>query len=88
MFANKTKEDIILESEFKALLGDAFINILSDEEIDGYHYGRVTEAFLKTNVSDLGQQFYICGPPTMIEDVEKQLINLGADKNKITKEIF
>jgi ferredoxin-NADP reductase len=88
LFANKTKEDIILESEFKALLGDAFISILSDEEIDGYHFGRVTEAFLKANVSDFSQQFYICGPPAMIKDVEQQLINLGVDKNQITKEIF
>lgn len=29
VFANKTKADIILETEFKELLGDAFINILS-----------------------------------------------------------
>jgi ferredoxin-NADP reductase len=88
LFANKTKKDIILESEFKTLLGDAFINILSDEEIDGYHYGRVTEAFLKAHVTDFSQQFYICGPPPMIKDVEKQLINLGVGINQITKEIF
>jgi ferredoxin-NADP reductase len=31
LFANKTKADIILENEFEALLGDAFVNILSDE---------------------------------------------------------
>src|SRR6185503_12929638 len=37
VFANKTKKDIILEQEFKNLLGDAFINILSDEKIEGYH---------------------------------------------------
>ncbi len=88
LFANKTKADIILESEFKELLGDAFVNILSDEEVDNYQYGRVTEKFLKENVTDFNQQFYICGPPPMIKDVEKQLINLGVNKNNITKEIF
>ncbi|MBL7883567.1 MAG: flavodoxin reductase [Bacteroidia bacterium] len=88
LFANKTKADIILESEFKALLGKAFVNILSDEQVDNYHYGRVTEEFLKENVTDFNQQFYICGPPPMIKDVEKQLINLGVNKHHITKEIF
>jgi len=88
LFANKTKDDIILENEFSALLGDAFVNILSDEQIEGYHYGRVTEEFLKENISNFNQQFYICGPPPMIKDVENYLINLGVDKNKITKEIF
>jgi ferredoxin-NADP reductase len=88
LFANKTKADIILESEFKELLGDAFVNILSDEQVDNYQYGRVTKEFLKENVSDFNQQFYICGPPPMINDVEKQLISLGVNKNHITKEIF
>jgi ferredoxin-NADP reductase len=88
IFANKTKADIILEDEFEAMLGDAFINILSDEQMDGYHYGRVTEEFLKENITDFNQQFYICGPPPMIKDVEKQLINLGVKKDQITKEIF
>lgn len=88
LFANKTKADIILESEFNELLGDAFVNILSDEQVDNYHYGRVTEEFLKENVTDFNLQFYICGPPPMIKDVEKQLINLGVKKDQITKETF
>ena len=32
IFANKTKADIILENELRYMLGDAFINILSDEK--------------------------------------------------------
>jgi ferredoxin-NADP reductase len=88
VFANKTKADIILEKEFKELLGDAFVNILSDEQVEGYHYGRITEEFLKANIADLNQQFYICGPPPMIKAVEEQLIHLGAHKDHITKELF
>lgn len=88
LFANKTKADIILENEFKALLGDAFVNILSDEQIEGYHYGRITEEFLKANITDFTQQFYVCGPPPMIKEVEEQLMRLGVDKNQITKEIL
>ena len=88
VFANKTKADIILENEFKELLGDAFVNILSDEHIEGYHYGQITKEFLKANIADLHQQFYICGPPPMIKAIEEQLIHLGVHKDHITKELF
>lgn len=88
LFANKTKADIILESEFNGLLGAAFVNILSEEQVDTYHYGRITEEFLRENVTDFKQQFYICGPPPMINEVEKQLIHLKVNKDQVTKETF
>ena len=88
LFANKTRADIILGSDFQDLLCEAFVNILSDEQVENYHYGRVTEKFIKENVTDFTQQFYICGPPPMIKDVEKQLVNLGVNKDQITKETF
>jgi ferredoxin-NADP reductase len=62
IFANKTKADIILEREFKKLLGNNFINILSEDKADGYAYGYVTEEFLKTSISDLSKKIYLCGP--------------------------
>jgi ferredoxin-NADP reductase len=35
IFANKTKKDIILEKEFKEMLGNNFISILSEETVEG-----------------------------------------------------
>jgi ferredoxin-NADP reductase len=87
VFANKTKADIILEKEFKELLGHAFINILSEENLDGYHHGRITEGFMKTVVTDFNQEFYVCGPPPMIEAINKQLTNLGVHKDAVTVEM-
>jgi ferredoxin-NADP reductase len=87
IFANKTKDDIILASEFKKLLGDNFINILSDEKTDEYAHGYITGEFLKANISNFDQQFYVCGPPPMMNSIEKQLANLGIDKKAITVEI-
>jgi ferredoxin-NADP reductase len=86
LFANKTKADIILENEFKNMLGDAFINILSDEKIDGYQFGMINEDFLKGYIKGPGQQFYVCGPPQMMEAVLKQLSSLGVSGDAITKE--
>ena len=87
VFANKTRADIILESEFRIMLGEAFINILSNEEADGYHFGIINEDFLKSIISDFSQQFYVCGPPTMMDAILKQLAILGVGENALTVEI-
>jgi ferredoxin-NADP reductase len=87
IFANKTRADIILEKEFRDLLGSKFINILSDEEADGYFHGMISEPFLKTHVADSNGRFYVCGPPPMMRAVLKQLANLGVAKNSITLEL-
>jgi ferredoxin-NADP reductase len=88
IFANKTKTDIILEEELRKLLGKNFINILSDEKIEGYFNGFITEDFLKQNIGDSNKNFYVCGPPPMMDAIEKMLINLNVDKNLIVKEGF
>lgn len=87
LFANKTKADIILENEFKHLLGNAFVNILSDEKVDEYNYGMISEDFLKANIKNFNQQFYVCGPPPMMNIVTNQLTKLGVGKNAVTVEI-
>ncbi len=88
IFSNKTKADIILESEFKKMLGDNFINILSDEKVNGYSNGQITADFIKANNSGINKKFYVCGPPPMMDAIEKQLANLGVDKKSIIKEAF
>lgn len=88
IFANKSKSDVILEQEFKELLGNNFINILSDEAVNGYAYGRITEDFLKENSGGFNKIFYICGPPPMMDEIEKQLANLNVNKESIVKEAF
>lgn len=88
IFANKTRDDIILASEFEKLLGKNFINILSDEKADGYAHGQITEGFLKAQISNSTKNVYVCGPPPMMDAIEKQLANLKIDKNQIIKEVF
>src|SRR5688500_11063293 len=88
LFANKTKADIILEQEFRNLLGKNFINILSDEKTNGYAHGYINEEFLKINITDLNKKIYLCGPEPMMEAIEQQLTNLGVDSKSIIKEEF
>ena len=88
IFANNIKDDIILAEEFKEMLGDNFINILTHENIEGYAHGLITEEFLREHITDTSKYIYLCGPPPMMESVEKQLANLNIDEKLIIKEAF
>lgn len=88
VFANKKKEDIILEEEFKTMLDENFINILSDETIEGYAHGYITEKFLSTFILDIYDHIYLCGPPPMMEAVEKILSTMHIKDMLIVKENF
>lgn len=88
IFANNTEADIIHKSEFQNLLGDRFINILSEEKTNKYALGYITEEFLKENISDKKKQVYLCGPPPMMEAVEKQLKDMGIPEKLIITEEF
>lgn len=86
IFANKTKKDIILEKELTQLLGKSFINVLSGEKAAGYEHGFITREFLKTYLPAGTKNFYLCGPPPMMDAVLSQLGNLGVPGDLITME--
>lgn len=87
IFANKTRADIILESELKEMLGKAFINILSDEPEGEYASGFITPGLIKVIVTPDDKNFYLCGPPPMMESVKGHLAGLGIGENAITLEL-
>ncbi len=87
LFANKTKADIILQVEFEHLLGDALINILSEEVMEGYHHGIIDENFLTAIIDDFDQNFYLCGPPRMVSAVTTHLVKLGVNDSSIIVEM-
>ena len=88
IFANKTKADIIHEALFTKLLGKHFINVLSDEKITGYLNGYITETLLQNTIGGNNKKIYLCGPPPMMNAVEKMLANLRISEANIIKEGF
>jgi ferredoxin-NADP reductase len=88
IFSNKTVQDIILKDEFEKMLGKNFMNTLTDEKTEKYDNRKVSESYLKEKIKDFSQYFYICGPDAMIESIKEQLLNLGAEKDKIVIEEF
>jgi hypothetical protein len=86
IFTNKTESDIILKEEFNEMLGKSFINILTDKNKDGYENSRINMAFLKENITDFTQNFYICGPPEFVVDISEALKSLGAKTDAVVFE--
>jgi len=87
IFSNKTHNDIILKDEFTAMLGNNFINTLTDEKFPGYGHHKIDEEYLRQKIKNFDQQFYICGPDAMVKDVQNILQKLGAADNVITVEL-
>lgn len=88
IFANRAKEDIIDEEKFRHLLGKNFVNVLSGEEVAGYEHGFITAGLIKNQTDGEGKYYYLCGPPPMMDAVEKELSSLGIDADHIVKEGF
>ena len=86
IFSNKTSKDIILKDEFEKILGENFINILTEEDSNKYEHGRINEDYLKTNITNFRQHFYICGPDPFIKDISEALNKLGADTESVVFE--
>ena len=86
LFANKTRKDIILETELNTLLRGNVINVLSEEDTKGYKYGFITEQILKELIHP-NYTLYLCGPPPMIDVVTKYLSNLGVSDKSVVMEV-
>ena len=88
IFSNNTEKDIILRDEFQSMLGDRFINTLTEEKTERYDNRMIDQTYLKEKLGDFDQYFYICGPDPMVEAVKKSLEALGAPSEKIVIEQF
>lgn len=77
--SNKTSADVILEKEFRYMLGDDFISVLTREGSIGYkESNRINRDFLTEKISNFSQYFYVCGPDEFVKDINKHLQDLGA----------
>ena len=88
VFSNKTAGDIILQEEFSEMLGNNFVNTLSEETDSRYQQGIIDADFLKRNIKNKSQYFYVCGPDAMIDSIAGHLEEMGVDKKKIIREEF
>lgn len=87
IFSNRLEKDIILKDEIKEMLGNHFINTLTEEDLPQYDNRLVDKDYLKEKISTFDQNFYICGPDPMVAAIKKALSELGASNSVITVEM-
>jgi ferredoxin-NADP reductase len=89
IFSNKCHADIILEREFRHMFTDdpsSLVLTLTREKRAGYEHGRIDRRFLQSRMEDFGKRFYICGPPSFVEDTTENLAKLGVDSSSLVLE--
>jgi ferredoxin-NADP reductase len=87
--SNRTEKDIILREEFEAMTGlEVMWTLTDDPRADDSHivHERINEDFLKRYISDISQNFYVCGPDEMVKDLRASLGGLGAKTESVTFE--
>ncbi len=85
-FSNKTAADVIEEEQLHTILGQNAVFILSQEKKDEYLHGHIDGDFLRRNISDFHQPFYICGPDPMIHEISGLLTEMGASPETLVFE--
>lgn len=85
IFSNSTDRDIILKDEIKEILGDNFINVITDEPTDSHIFldGYIDKEFLDSKISDFDQAFYVCGPGPFNDSMMTYLKELGANPDAL-----
>jgi len=83
LFANKSVDDIILNDEFRMMLGENFINILDKTDDPKFLQGHIDKQLLQKYATDDMKYFYVCGPDKFTEDIVKYLEELGKSKECI-----
>jgi ring-1,2-phenylacetyl-CoA epoxidase subunit PaaE len=98
-YGNRYSDSIIFKEQIEALknlhLGRLSVHhILSQEHIGAdLFYGRIDEKKCRTFCNVLidvenSDEFFLCGPESMIHSVKETLLDLGVDKKRIHFELF
>lgn len=79
ILAAKGEEDLILQDEFEAMFGRDFIRALPGKSDGDDMTNPVDRDFLKEHAEEFDQNFYICGPPEFVDEVQGHLEGTDAD---------
>lgn len=86
IFSNLTERDIIMRSEFDRMPGLRTTYLVTDEPDSPLSADLLDKAALDRLIDSADQQFYVCGPPPMIDAVTSALESLGIDGDRIIVE--
>ncbi len=86
IYSNKSERDIILREEWESMRSLTTVFTVTDQPDALVQTRRIDKKFLSDQISDFGQNFYLCGPPGFVDDVRDALKSLGAGEKRIVTE--
>jgi cytochrome-b5 reductase len=86
IYSNKTPSDVICEKELRHYFRSRCILTCTRESAPGYENRRITAEFLKEQITDFAQRFYVCGPDSFVEDIKSILKELGVSLDSVVFE--
>jgi len=93
IWGNKAKRDIAFKAEIESMASQMtslkVVHVLSREKEWSGEKGHIDAEKLQRHVGDFTKgEFFVCGPPRMMKDLEKALFALGVRKGRIHTERF
>lgn len=92
LYGSRKEEDILHKAGLEEI-GEAtdkvnIINILSDEQKEGYAHGFITAQRIKEAAGNEQCSLFVCGPCAMYEFLERELNVLGYERKFIRREVY
>src|SRR5690606_4418459 len=84
--SNRTDGDIILKDELEGYFGENVHHVITRQEDTRFERAFLDEAYIRTNIRDFDQHFYVCGPEAFVEDLSGMLERCGARPDAVVFE--
>ena len=92
LYGSRKECDILYRKELeeiaKATANVKIVNILSDEQRDGYEYGFLTADRIRAAFEGEPCSVFLCGPAAMYAFVDRELEKLGLARKRIRHELY
>ncbi|MEO8232494.1 MAG: hypothetical protein ABI638_09430, partial [Ignavibacteriota bacterium] len=70
IYSYKTINDAILHNELLEMLGVNYTNLFTEERFQKYYFGRIDRSFLRMEIVDFAQYFYVSGSVEFVQNVK------------------
>lgn len=70
IYSNKTINDAILHKELLEMLGMNYTNLFTEERFQNFYFGRIDRNFLRMEIVDFAQYFYVSGSVEFLQNVK------------------
>lgn len=85
IYGARTREDLMITPDVVTDARIKMVVVLSDEEVEGYEHGFITEELLRRYVPE-NASYFMCGPNAMYQFVSGEIVKLGVADTSIRRE--